>query len=179
MENLMDIRRARLENLLQHHSTTDLQKLLGVGEAFLEDVLAGGNSAWTAEAIEKLNWLFFLTATRHVLKWARLNQARTPLSEWEQRVAAALVTKLELVLLTIFKESVPEPGARWDDARMSHEIRQRTDTLDSLEKKYSEGFLDWMRGRNRQAALAQQLEWIQNFAENGDDGLLKFMGYSK
>ena len=79
MDNLMDTRRERLENLLQHHSTTDLQKLLGVGEDFLEDVLAGGDSAWPAEATEKLNWLFFLTATRHVLKWARLNQARTPL----------------------------------------------------------------------------------------------------
>ena len=174
MDNFIDVRRQRIESLLEDHSVVQLHRSLGVDDGFLQVALEGGNQLWPADVIEKLDWLYFLTATRRALKWAVVNAKRRQKSRWHKLVAGELVVRLELVLLTIFSDTLPEPGLQWGDGRRSREIELRQGRLKWYEENCYGGWKNWLLDRSRQKGLTLQRAWLEEFVKMRFEDLSSF-----
>ena len=109
---------------------------------------------------------------------ALMTQFRMGMRHDEQVAALELVTRIELALISAFKESVPEPGMRWDGEKRDREIQKRLARLRWVareqEREYGglKGFLNRMIGRERLSGK----ELYQRMMEGADEMLSEMAG---
>ncbi len=69
---------------------------------------------------------------------------------WQESVAAfGLVTQIELALIAYFHESVPDPGAAWDNERRAREIEKRLRRLRWVDGEQAKEYGGWKGVWNR------------------------------
>ncbi len=102
-----------------------------------------------------------------------MSQFRGGLRYEEQVQAFILVTEVELALISYYRESVPDPDARWDEDRRDREIQKRLARLRwgerELEREYGglKGAVKLMRGRRRMSGR----ELYERMVERADEVL--------
>ena len=86
---------------------------------------------------------------------AMMTQFRIGMKYQEHVAALGLVTQIELALIALFRESVPESGMVWDGVRRDREIQKRLARLRWVEREREreyggfKGFLNRVMGRER------------------------------
>ena len=110
---------------------------------------------------------------------ALMTQFRMGMRHDEQVAALELVTRIELALISAFKESVPEPGMRWNGEKRDREIQKRLARLRwvAREREYGglKGFLNRMIGRERLSGK----ELYQRMMEGADEMLSEMAGVDR
>ena len=92
---------------------------------------------------------------RRAREMAMMTQFRIGMEYHEKVEAIGMVARIEMVLIYCFQESVPNPGARWDDDRRNREVEKRLARIRWVERELAHeftgirGVLNWLAGKTR------------------------------
>ena len=125
------------------------------GEEEGPDAGEGGEGTGSGEVVSELpgmpesastegSWTEKMEQKRYALRDARalaeMTQFRLGMTRQEHVTALGLVTRVELALISYFRESVPEPGAEWDGERRAREIDRRLKRLRWVEEEQAKAY---------------------------------------
>ena len=109
---------------------------------------------------------------------ALMTQFRLGMTVEEQVAAVGFLTRVELVLIMGFNDTVPDPGANWDIEKRATEIDRRLAHLRWVEEKQKEEYGGWkgvwraVVGRKRVSGK----ELFQRMLDEADDMMMAMSG---
>ena len=121
----------------------------GVGDVTVGVVPAQPGASWRDQQRMMRDGL------RRSLEFAQMSRFRVDMSHQEYVSALGIVTRLELGLISWFREAVPDPSEQWDESRRWREIERRIARIrwvsDEEAKEYSgiKGILNRIMGRRK------------------------------
>ena len=158
----------------------------GEGYAYALDLDQDGVPDFEVPGVHRVakgeKWSEMMERRRRSLWSARglalMTQFRLGMTVEEQVAAVGFLTRVELVLIMGFNDTVPDPGASWDIEKRATEVDRRLARLRWVEEKQKEEYGGWkgvwraVVGRKRVSGK----ELFQKMLDDADDMMMAMSG---
>lgn len=120
-----------------------------------------------------------------------MTQHRLGMRYHEQLELLGLMAKIELSLISFFRDTLPDPGMEWDGDRHLREINRRVSRLLWVERQQERefdglrGIFNWLLGRRRLsgkelvACMVEEADRMMGVLPEDGVGLARSLGYDE